>query len=171
MAVLTSKEYVDAKAGGSGVVGSFKASVNGTASNLDISTASTTAVEATLGTFGNYAAIDSAKTYLVSREFYCRISGAATDASDITITVEMKVGNMTVAPEVDTIATRIPATTAAEFMVIGGNDVMLMTGAEIKSQAVKVDISTTTNITGATVNVTGGMTLIFFEVNETDLNA
>lgn len=170
MAILTSKEYVDAHGGGGGVIQSFKASASGTAQNVDISTASTTAVQATLGTFGNYAAIDSAKTYLVSREFFCRVSGKATAESDITITVQMLIGSMSIIPAVDTIATRIPATTNAEFMKVVGGDVMLMTGAEIKSQVVKATIETTTNVAGATVDVSGGVTLRFFEVNETDLN-
>lgn len=171
MAILTSKEYVDARAGGGGVVQSFKASASGTVQNVDISTASTTAVEVTLGTFGNYAAIDSAKSYLVFREFYCRISGTATAASDITIEVTMTDGRSEMAPEVETLATRIPATTAAEFMKVVGGDCMLMTGAEIKSQPVKARISTTANITGATVSVSGGVTYRFFEVNETDLDS
>lgn len=170
MAILTSKEYVDAHGGGGGVVSSFKASASGIVENVDISTASTTAVEVTLGTFGNYAAIDSAKDYLVSREFFCRISGTATAESDITITVEMTDGRSEMVPEVKTLATRIK-TTNSEFMKIVGGDVMLMSGAEIKSQPVKARISTTSNITGATVSVSGGVIYRFFEVNETDLDS
>ena len=169
MAILTSKEYVDAKAAGGSIISSFKASASGTATDVDISTASTTAVQATLGTFGNYAAIDSAKTYLVSREFFCRVSGTATAESDITITVKMLIGVMSIIPAVDTIATRIK-TTKGEFMKVVGGDVMLMTGAEIKSQVVKATIETSSNVAGATVDVSGGVTLRFFEVDETDLN-
>ena len=170
MAILTSKEYVDAKAAGSALE-CFTASASGEATNVDISTASTTPVQASLGTFGNYAAIDSAKSYLVFREFYCRISGTATAASDITIEVTMTDGRSELAANVNKIATRIPSGTAAEFMKMVGNDAMIMTGAEIKSQPVKAIISTSTNVAGATVTVNGGISYRLFEITETDLDS